>query len=384
VAQTDPLPKPGLLEKLAKRAHLVQELNQDATTVAKFYSRALNYWGVEIQKTGRLTNAAAHFERALELNPDNIVAQINLECNRNQRVGRSASVQVSKSIEDEFGKYRNWDQVIGENGPFDEPNFCFEQGRVFVRNSQYRQAAAQFDRVKSLAPSNLDARIWLGQLYVVSLMPAEALRIIDEIHAQPDLAAAAVTNRTELLFVETSAHLGKDDPAGADAVVQASLRQYPNDMDLLATATQVYLKYGRFSNALSIIEQELILAPTNVTALINQGYACIQVGAFEKAIPALTQVLTIETNNHSALLNRAIAYLRANKLAESKDDYERLQKVFPTASQISYGLGEIAWRKRDTNAAIRNYELYLANAPTNTVEAKSVIARLMELKPGAR
>ena len=384
VAQTDPPPKPGLLEKLAKSAHLVQELNQDAATVAKFYSRALNYWGVEIQKTGRLTNAAAHFERALELNPDNIVAQINLECNRNQRVGRSASVQVSKSIEDEFGKYRNWDQVIGENGPFDEPNFCFEQGRVFVRNSQYRQAAAQFDRVKSLAPNNLDARNWLGQLYVVSLMPAEALRIIDEIHAQPDLAAAAVTNRTELLFVETSAHLGKNDPAGADAVVQASLRQYPNDMDLLATATQVYLKYGRFSNALSIIEQELILAPTNVTALINQGYACIQVGAFEKAIPALTQVLTIETNNHSALLNRAIAYLRANKLAESKDDYERLQKVFPTASQISYGLGEIAWRKRDTNAAIRNYELYLANAPTNTVEAKSVIARLMELKPGAR
>ena len=384
ITRPDSTRKPGLMNWLAKKAHLVHESNDDAATVAGFYSRALNHWGVEVQKIGLLTNAAAHFERALELNPDNIVAQVNLECNRNLRTGRSASVQVSKTIEDEFGKYRNWDQVIGDNGPFDEPNFCFEQGRVFVRNTQYRQAAAQFDRVKSLAPDNLVARIWLGQLYVVSAMPAEALKIINEIRAQPDLLAVGGTNRTELLFVEASAHLGQNDPAGAEAAVQAAMAQYPGDADMLATATQVYLKYGRFSNALSIIEQELSIAPTNMSALINKGYTCIQVGAFEEAIPALTQVLAVETNNHSALLNRAIAYLRANKLEESKTDYERLQKVFPSASQISYGLAEIAWRKRDTNAAIRNYELYLANAPTNTVEAKSVIARLKELKPGAR
>ena len=76
------------------------------------------------------------------MNPDNLVAQVNLECNKNLQAGRKSSVQVSKSIEDEFGKYRNWDQIIGENGPFDEPNFCYEQGRVFVRNNLYRQAAA--------------------------------------------------------------------------------------------------------------------------------------------------------------------------------------------------------------------------------------------------
>ena len=134
-----------------------------------------------------LTNAAAHFERAMELNPDNLVAEVNLECNKNLRAGLKTAVQVSKSIEDEFGKYRNWDQVIGENGPFDEPNFCFEQGRVFVSNTQYRQAAAQFDRVKTLAPENLAARIWLGQLYVVSRMPDKALRTVNQIRAQPDL-----------------------------------------------------------------------------------------------------------------------------------------------------------------------------------------------------
>ena len=47
---------------------------------------------------------------------------------------------------------------------------------------------------------------------------------------------------------------------------------------------------------------------------------------------------------------------------------------------VAYGLGEIAWRQHDSAEAIRNYQVYLANASTNTAEATNVIARLRELK----
>jgi tetratricopeptide (TPR) repeat protein len=93
--------------------------------------------------------------------------------------------------------------------------------------------------------------------------------------------------------------------------------------------------------------------------------------------------LALQTTNYSALLNRAICYLRADKLDAAQQDYEVLQKAFPTAFQIYYGLAEIAWRSKDTNAALHNYELYLANAPTNTTEAKQVSERLKELTPGS-
>jgi tetratricopeptide (TPR) repeat protein len=384
VAPPSPRNEPKLLDSLVKKAHLTRESNHDATTMAAFYSRALDFWGVEMQKSGQLTSAAAHFERALDLDSDNLVAQVNLECNKNLQAGHKSSVQLSKSIEDEFGKYRGWDHVVGEDGPFDEPNFCFEQGRVFVGNNLYRQGAAQFDRVKTLAPSNLTARVWLAQLYLVSRMPGEALTLIDQIRTQPSLLAAARTNRTELLFVETSAHLAQNDAPGADVAVQAAIKQHPGDEDLLATATQAYMKYGRYSNALTTIEQELTIAPTNVTALVNKGCVCIQIGAFEQAIPPLTQALAIEATNSTARLNRAIACLRANKLEAAQRDYELLQKTYPTAHQIFYGLAEISRRQKDTNAAVRNYQLYLANAPTNTAEAKLVAERLKELKPGSR
>ena len=314
VAPPSPGKEPGLMDSLADRAHLAREPNHDAAVLAGFYSRALDYWGVEMQKAGQLTNAAAHFERALELNPDNLVAQVNLECNKNLQAGRKSSVQVSKSIEDEFGKYRNWDQIMGENGPFDEPNFCYEQGRVFVRNNLYRQAAAQFDRVKTLAPENLVARIWLAQLYVIS---RHARRGAQARGADPRATQPARCRPHQPDGVACSWKPPRTWPRatsrGAEAAVQATHRQYPGDEDLLATATQVYMRYGCYSNALATIDQQLTLSPTNMNALVNKGYACIQAGAFEQAIPPLTQVLAMDTNNYSALLNRAIAYLRANQ-----------------------------------------------------------------------
>ena len=107
------------------------------------------------------------------------------------------------------------------------------------------------------------------------------------------------------------------------------------------------------------------------------------VAALISVIAPLTQALTLAPTDYRVLLNRAIAYLRAGKLNAAQQDYEVLRKVFPKDFKIYYGLGEVARQKNDTNDAILNYALYLANAPTNTAEANEVSARLRELKPGS-
>ncbi len=396
---TPPLPSknPGVLERLMTKAHAEWEVNHDASAVAFFYSRALNAWGVEMQRAGKLAEAATHFERALELNPENIVAQINLDCNKNLQNGRRSSVQLSKTIEDSFGRYRNWDQVVGANGPFDEPNFCFEQGRVFIRSTLYRQAALEFTRAKTLDPDDVSSRIYLAQLNILSQAPDEALKLIAEIHSLPEEISGASTNKDKLLFVEVSAHLAKQDVLGAQESFQATMKLHPSDDALLAVATEVFMNYGQkfssdqpsvanqcYSNALTATREQLNIAPANTSALVNQGLAFLRLGAYDRAIPALTRVLTLETNtlnSNMALLNRAISYSRSEKLDAAQADYETLQKAYPNAFQVYYGLGEIAYRRNDTNAALRNYELYLTNAPPNTQEAQFVAGRIKELKP---
>jgi len=191
-----------------------------------------------------------------------------------------------------------------------------------------------------------------------------------------------------MLFAEASAHLARKDTAAAEAAVTKALQKYPEDKQLLqvllATSSQMYMNFGFYSNALATIGQQLQLMPDNPSALINQGVSFLQLNACEQAIPPLTHAVELTSTNYTARLNRAIAYLRCNQLDASEKDYETLQKVAPTAYSIYYGLQEIAYRKKETNATIHYCELYLSNSPSNPEEIKFINARLAELKPDSR
>ena len=153
--------------------------------------------------------------------------------------------------------------------------------------------------------------------------------------------------------------------------------------DLLIAAAQAYASRGLFTNALAVIDRKLRLTPDDPTWLFGKGYASIQAGAYDEAITALTRLLALQTNNTDALFNRAIARLKSDQLDAARADYQALQGTFTNSFQIAYGLGEIAWRKHETNEAVKHYRLYLTTADTNTAEAKAILQRLQEISKPA-
>ncbi len=367
-------------EKFFKAIRLKPVRNAHLSLLGLYYSRALVAWGVELQKAGAYEKSPHYFELALQLNPDNVVAGVNLDFNQKFRAGQPSAVGSSQAIEERFGKSRSWEDALLQNGPYDEPSMTYAQGYVFARGGLIRQAAQAFTRVRALSTNDLGSRLWLAQLNLNQKLPDQTLDLTREIRSILGQASGATTNLADLFTLEASAYFAKNEPATATKLIESSLAKNPENIQLLAAACRTYSDNGQFTNALDLTQRILRLAPDDPNALLNQGCFQVQLSAYADAVASFNRVLTLETTNSTALFYRAIAQLRGDQLDAALQDYEALQQQFPKAHQMYYGLGEIAYRRQDTNTAIRHYEAYLANSPTNNPESAFVVGRLQELK----
>jgi tetratricopeptide (TPR) repeat protein len=367
-------------EKLLDRFQVAREPNPNAVVAGSFYSRSLDFWGVQLQRAGELEKAAASFEMASNLNPDNVVAQINLQFNQSLRAGRATPVDLARATTDKFGKYNSWDAVLGENGPFDETSFCFKNGAILMQGGLTRQAVAPFERVRQLAPDNLPARIWLAQAYLADRLPDRILDVLQAPLAHPETFSTDATNLAQIDIFAAGAYFQKNNDARGVQLVEAGISRQPTNDALQMVAAQIYIRRGLWTNALAIIDRRLQAAPDEPAWLFGKGLVSTQMKAYDAAIAAFTHLLSIQTNNNDALFNRAVASLQSDRLDAARADYEKLQQIFTNSPPVAYGLGEIAWRKHETNEAVRNYEIYLAHANPNTTEATNITERLNSLK----
>ncbi len=366
---------------LLQHLHAGTEVNPNAIYAGSLYSRELNYWGVQLQRAGELDRAATNFIAAQNLNPDNVVAGINLDFNHKLHIGAIPPVDLSHVNPDQFGKVRNWQEAISAFGPFDEISFLYEDGLILAtENGLFRQALVPFTRVRQLAPNYLNVRLQLAQTYIFDRMPDRALEALHDPLTDPARFSVTDDDSIGLSILLAAAHFQKNDTDRAAAVLEKEIQRHPDNQTLLAGSAQAFMLHGLYNNALVIINHELSQNPNDSKWIFAKGLVELQATNYSIAIASLTRVLELQTNNSTALFNRALAYLDSGNLNAARADYSQLQSTYTNSVPVAFGLGEIAWRQHDSGEAIRNYEIYLANANTNTAEATNVITRLRELK----
>ena len=356
------------------------DANATAAMLGAAYSRSLNNWGVQMQRRGRTKEAGLWFQRALDLKPDNMSAQINLLFH--QRVARGDKSRLSlEAIEEQFRtkfeKYPNWELALKANGPVDEPTFLFEAGRGQMFASNFRQAVHEFARAADLAPDWLAPKLWLAQTHTAQRDFAAALRCTDSIQASgatPDRMGAA-----QLLFTRAVSLQGLGRTNEAMACIDNFVRQNPDQGEILSTAAQLYMRTMQYGSALTVLEQLVKREPASPELLTQRAMVELQLDRPDVAAETLTKALALAPSNPAVRLNRGIAFLRARQLDAATTDFQAVLGLVPNASAALSGLGEIAWRKKDTNAALRFYGLYLTNGLPKGPEARAVAERFTQL-----
>lgn len=363
-----------------KKLRLAKQPNATMTFLGAAYSKALNDWAVQARRAGHESPAREWFRRALELNPDNVSAAINLEyatrCEQGDR-SRFKLAWAREHFGDSLGKHDHWWEVMSQNGPVDEPTFLSISGQTWLGARLPRQAADAFARCAALSPDWLLPKLWQAQSYQLAGDFATALKLTEPVEvARADLKAPGLA---QLLLCRTATLRGLGRTNDAASYLEQFVAAYGTNALVLNAAATLYAASGQFAPELALREQLLHYDPGNSGLLLKKGLAELRLTHFAPAIATFTQVLTLSPEDRDARLLRAVAHLSAGQLAESKADYQALLNQPGMAQRALFGLGGVAWREHDTNAVIRYYQQFLSNSAALSPQFNLATERLQQV-----
>jgi tetratricopeptide (TPR) repeat protein len=352
----------------------------DATRVSSHYARALNAWGVALQRRDRLEEAGTFFAAARQLNEDNFAAVINGRYNQNLLAGSREAVVQEKELNDAIGRYRDISTFLRLCGPVDEPSFCFRVGRVFVDGGLYRQAARQFARSLKLQPGSMETRLWLASASLSAGLYDVVLDSVARFQAAKENLAPA--QRLDLIGLESWARYYKGDLEGAERLLLKAQEDFPDHLEPLQTLNDIYFAANRTNDAMRSVEKLVMRMPGNPRPLITKSALQIQIGQLEQAVETLTGVLKEHPEFFPALVNRALAYSKMGHLKEAEEDYLRLLEIAPELHMVYYHLAEIDYQRADVVSAKRHYRKFLQHALPGSPEARAAEQRLADIAAG--
>jgi tetratricopeptide (TPR) repeat protein len=387
------------LKPLVERYQKTEKGQITPLWVAGYYSRARDHWGVQLAINGQREAALRAYKQALVLNPKNVSAFMNVEWTDHwAKTGNLLPSYSSETMNLLRPYLGNWDLLLALNGPVDEPAFRTELAQVMGRNGLGFQAARELQRVLAINPRDLMAALLLGNIYVQTGLPDQALALVAKVRSDSTLNPTESRPQLELIGIEAWAYFAKGDQTRAERLLKAAQQTFPQLDGGYFILAQMYMAEGErqraagnnrayfqgVTNTLAVFEKQIKAQPGNVNALINIGGLCSQLEDYPRANALLSQAVQLSPSNQLARLNRAITCLRAGLNDEARADYDYLVKAAPTSYRAYYGLTELAYRRQDWTGALENCELYLRYAPASTSEYEAMKQRLAELRKKAK
>jgi len=353
--------------------------------LAQVYSRALNHFGVELQKAGAMPLAGDYFDWAAQLNPANPAAWHNRAFNRRWREGKKGAEKDTQEVIDRLAYFGgSWAASLGEGGPPDEPTACYVLARDFEQGGNFRQAGQFMERTLSFDPDNRSAQIVSVLLHLNAQLPEIALQRATAFRARYGAAGLTEDEEIDLLNAEAWALVVRSELPAAERLLADAQRKYPKLSGPWDTLADIYVQLGRVTNALETLDKQLRAQPDSQQALVKYGGILLGMGRYTEALPRLNRALQLNPANESALLNRALAHSRMDGLDAAQRDYESLLKVAKSnyRNAALFGLAEIHFRKKNRKDSLKYFQDFLKAAPPGMAEIPLAKDRVKLLESG--
>ncbi len=293
-------------------------------------SVAQNNFGDALLQRGDVDEAMAHFQKALQLNPDYPEARNNLG-NALLRKGavNEAIVQLQKALQ----LKPHYAKAHGNLG-----NALLQAGRV-------DEAVIQFQTALQINPDGADDHNNLGNALLEQDRVDEAITQFQKaLQLKPSLADAHNNLGNALL------KQGKVDEAIAQ--FQTALKIKPRYAEACYDLGNALFQNGDLDSAILQYEQALQINPDYAKAHNNLGFALLQKGRVDEAITHDQRALQINPDFADAHNNLANALLQKGNVADAIAHYRKALQLKP---DFAGAQNNLAWLLATSpQASLRN------------------------------
>lgn len=249
-------------------------------------ARAHNNLARLLQIRGHLDAAELEYARAVELDPEYVLAHYNWGVALLQR-GRLA--EAIQQLTDAVSR---------------APRFAdarLNLGVALLRAGRTQEAASELQTAIELQPEAVDARFNLGVALQELGRDADAVRQFNEVvNVRPDLVEAQVR------LGQLEAKLGNH--AEAKSRLETALRFDPHRGDALSTLGLVLAQMGRYGEAARRLEAAVEIAPNDPDIRANLGNVYLLQGEADRAVKQYEESLKLRPDDARVRANLSLAH----------------------------------------------------------------------------
>ncbi|MCZ7583759.1 MAG: tetratricopeptide repeat protein [Deltaproteobacteria bacterium] len=300
---------------------------------------------------GADTTAIEHYERALDINPDNTRLRSHLV----QMHLRGSHLEDAQR---ENEKLRLFD--------FDESDVRVNRGLILYQQGRFDEAVNEFDLVLAADAKNGQALYFKGVCLTRLNRVDEALRTYARIPSDHPLYGDALAARGGLLR-----RIGRLDEAAEH--LRSALKVHPDDPYLMRTLALVVSDQGKVDEAVRMMRKAMDLLPNDDAMPYTLANILERAGRWEEGVELMEGVLDKDPDNADAL--NFIGYTLAEKdvdLDRAEDLLKRAVDLRPNDGYIADSYGWLLYKRAKYKEALVWLEKGFRLVPDEAVVAEHV------------
>ncbi len=364
----------------AGRYELAERAFSGLTKLAPNSAAAHFYLANVYESTGRHAQAEQQFKRALDLKPKPEMAkaaEIRYRTLLGLRLLNNDEVLLAR---------REFENVV-ELDP-DHVVANMNLGLIYIDDDDLERAARAFERVIKVKPDELEARIRLATVYLDIAKVVDGVRQLDYVTAHDPTGSYG--ERARVLLAALEQRIGSQRLAAMRQYikesdeVESALAQSPADAAALYKKAGLLMQQQKADEAISVLEKLLALEPDHVEARIQLGALLEEKGRYREAAESYAVALSlINDPERAAGITQRLLTVQAQLYLNEKN-YEAAEEAFHGILSISedslsslWGLARLKTVEGHLEEAVGWYDKLLQRQPEN-IGARVNIAQLYE------